>query len=137
MVARHQLDGMGLRPSRRQLMIGAGTLAMATSGFALSALAQTARIYSPADFEPYIDQGFLVVGNNINAALQLVEIKSYPRDNRPASLPDPFSLIFRQFGGGEPLPAELVQIEHPGLDRILVYLNPITKDPSYYEVAFN
>jgi hypothetical protein len=122
--------------SRRYALIGTGSLAI-TIGFTPPTLSAQLPRYSADRFLPYIGQGFLVTGNNLNVALHLVKVEKYQRGNRPASLPDPFSLIFRSVSGTAPIPAEMVHIEHAGLGSITVYLNPITKKGGFYEVAFN
>jgi|SRR5271163_760373 len=137
MIARQQVESTATRPSRRQIMIGTGSLAVATMGLVPWALAQPAGGYSAASFAPYIGQGFLVTGDNVNTSLRLIKIETYPRGNRPASLRDPFSLIFRDVSSTEALPAEIVEIAHTGVGRISVFLHPITKNPTYYEAAFN
>jgi hypothetical protein len=137
MVARQVREDADTKTSRRQVLAGTGSLALAIIGSLPWASARAAQGYGATSFEPYVGQGFLVIANQGNTALRLVRVVTYPRGNRPASLPDPFSLIFRDYGGSEPLPAQLVEIEHAGVGRLTVYLNPITNDPSYYEVAFN
>jgi hypothetical protein len=137
MIALKRAGGTATVTSRRQVMIGTGSLAVATMGLPPWALAQMAGGYSAASFAPYVGQGFLVTGDGVNTALQLIKVQTYPRGNRQAELPDPFSLIFRDVGDTEELPAEIVQIEHAGVGRISVFLHPITKNPSYYEAPFN
>jgi len=137
MLALQEAESMARRPSRRQIMIGTGTLAVATMGLAPRCLAQSARSIGAASFAPYIGQGFLVSGFKVNAALRLIKVKTYQRGRRPAWLPDPFSLIFRDVADTQPLPAEIVEIEHAGVGRISVFLHPITQNLSYYEADFN
>jgi hypothetical protein len=137
MLAQEKAGGNATRPSRRQMMIGTGTLAAATMGLAPWSLAQSARGFGAASFAPYIGQGFLVTGAKVNTALRLIKVKSYPRSRRPAWLPDPFSLIFRDVADTGPLPDEIVEIEHAGIGRISIFLHPITRNLSYYEADFN
>jgi len=137
MSARQKIESTATTTTRRQVMIGTGTLAVASMGIPPWALGQSARGYSAASFEPYVGQGFLVTGNNVNTVLRLIKVDTYPRGTRPLTLSAPFSLIFRDTGNTGGVPAEIVKIERTGVGQISVFLHPITKDKSYYEAAFN
>lgn len=88
-------------------------------------------------FQPLLHQSFLVSDDNTQAVLELVDVLPLRRGKRPRQLPDPFSLVFRSLAGTPSLPAQIYTVEHAELGRMGMFITPITRDPSYYEAAFN
>jgi hypothetical protein len=125
--------------SRRRVLVGAGTAAVALSTLAHPILVRAATGQGPSaqTFRPYINNGFLVRSDELQAILRLTRILRYERDRRSIKFPDAFSLIFRASPGTPALPSDVYTVQHPVLGSFEMFITTISADPSYYEAPFN
>jgi hypothetical protein len=123
--------------SRRQVIVGAGAIAFTATQMPKLVWAAEPPLPTAAQFQGTIGSGFLVSGDDVTLSLILVDVDVPTRDNRPAELPQPFSLIFRSAPDAPALTGQIYQVQHSGLGSMSMFLSPISPDPSYYEAAFN
>ncbi|HVE15971.1 MAG TPA: hypothetical protein VNB29_04500 [Chthoniobacterales bacterium] len=88
------------------------------------------------DFEPLLDDSFLLLHQNIEIPLTLVEIRP-SASKPPAGLRPPFSILFRSLPGPA-LPQGSYWISSEKLGRMELFIVPIRTDGdgSYYEAVF-
>ena len=139
MTRNRQRSVMSTSRSRRQVLIGAGSMAVCLGALSAPVLANagTTAPITAASFTPCIDQLFFVDdGGSPRPSLKLVKVLQMPRSKRPNGLRDPFSLIFTNPSGIE-LASDTYEVLHPQLGWIPMFLSPISSDFSRYEAAFS
>jgi hypothetical protein len=89
-----------------------------------------------ADFQPLLDESFLLLHESTEVPLTLVEVR--PSTSKPpAGLRPPFSILFRA-GSGPVLPQSAYRIWNEKLGRMELFIVPIRTDGAdcYYEAVF-
>lgn len=126
-------------PSRRLILLAAGTAAAAVTGLAKAALADMVgdlggRSLTASTFTPLIDNYFLVDDGDARTQLRLVDVIEHSHGQRPQNLPDPFSLIFAS-PWNETLSAQTYEVENVSLGRVAMFITPVGE--RLYEAPFN
>jgi hypothetical protein len=127
--------------SRRQVLAGAGGVAVCLAGFGKAALADMLVDHrSPqvtaATFTPFVDGYFKVYNDGSPMpTLKLVKVLQQARGSRPTGLRDPFSLILARMDGLVLAP-DVHRVQLPDQRWVEMFLSPISPDSSRYEAAF-
>ena len=126
-------------PSRRSILLAAGTVALATAGLAKTACADMlgdlgSTPLTAATFLPLVGSYFIVTDGDARPQLKLVNVVVHDRGTRPTGLPDPFSLIFST-PFADDLATQMYEVENQGIGRISMFITPVAQN--VYEAPFN
>jgi Domain of unknown function (DUF6916) len=127
-------------PSRRVVLLGAGSAAALSAAFAKPALAAAALGTDPAPlgastFLSLTGQYFDVQSGDRVVSLRLVAVVPLERGpQRPANLPDPFSLMFMS-PWNDKLSAQIYATSNPVTGSLDMFITPV--EQNLYEAPFN
>jgi hypothetical protein len=101
----------------------------------VSAEAKALNELGPGDFQPLVGQGFTVVLNEGDLALELLNVRVLPTHSWRK---EPFVLVFR--GPRQPvLPQRIYTVAHAETGPLVIFLVPVQGGPAgvEYEAVFN